>query len=297
MSEFKRGLSDKFISRLNEEYRPETWWWKILNDKDLFIGIRNNYLNVYYLGNSILKLNLINGNLKGETHYKYLLDPGKEANIYIESLNGIISKENLLGELPLLSNFEEDLGKIKKMSRNYAKKEKEELQKILKSNINIIDVEIAFTKEKEEKRDSTKRVDFAAIRKLHNNDYEIVFYEAKLFDSNELRATKTPSVIQQIFNYDKLIEKNRENIIESYIKVKDNFLQMTGFSKKHKDFMRNVKNLDVNKRTKLVIYGFDLDQKHGQVWEIHKDKLHDKLSEENVFLIGKPKGFQRGISK
>ena len=42
------------------------------SDPSLFIAIRDGYLNVYYSGNSLLKLSLDGERLAGEIHYKYL---------------------------------------------------------------------------------------------------------------------------------------------------------------------------------------------------------------------------------
>ncbi len=56
MANFKRGLDDEFVDRLNEVYRARGWWHSLVNDRDLFIAIRDNYLNVYYRGGSVLKL-------------------------------------------------------------------------------------------------------------------------------------------------------------------------------------------------------------------------------------------------
>ena len=73
MYNFKKGLSDEFVVALGREYEKRSLWYEIVNDPELFIGIRDNYLNVYYLGNSLLRLNYEAGSIRSYTHYKYLL--------------------------------------------------------------------------------------------------------------------------------------------------------------------------------------------------------------------------------
>ena len=58
MSKFSRGIRDKFVKSLNDEYEKNTWWRRIADDPQLFIGIRENYLNVYFNGGSVLELSL-----------------------------------------------------------------------------------------------------------------------------------------------------------------------------------------------------------------------------------------------
>ena len=55
---FKRGLDQIFVDRLNKEYNKDGWWKKIADHPKLTIAIRNNDLNVYYHGNSILSPNI-----------------------------------------------------------------------------------------------------------------------------------------------------------------------------------------------------------------------------------------------
>ena len=69
MAEFKRGLDDTFIDLLNNNYdQPDSWWRTLVEDPDVFIGIRGNELNAYYNGCSLLRLRHRRDHLVGETH-------------------------------------------------------------------------------------------------------------------------------------------------------------------------------------------------------------------------------------
>ena len=69
MSEFKRGIENsQFIKALNENNH----WQQIIKDNDLFVAIRNEYINVYYYGQSIARIEFIKNKIKWTTHKKYL---------------------------------------------------------------------------------------------------------------------------------------------------------------------------------------------------------------------------------
>jgi hypothetical protein len=313
MTEFKRGLQPKpepgLIKLLNDAYDKGGWWRDILNDKDLHIGLRNDYLNVYYQGNSLCLIKKGPEGLLGQTHYKYLLHPGKNLKPII-SADGTIKN---LKEVLILKLDEKNLKLVKKASSVYAGDEKKGIQWILNSNPNIIDMEIAFTKEaakqeaevmedvEEAKRPTAPRLDFAALQQ-NAGGVELVFFEAKLFSNKELRATgeQDSKVVRQIGEYEKLIEKYMGDIKKSYIRICDNFSELKGISDEKKNIVRNVlkegASFTVSPHPRLVIFGFDQDQRMGGVFEIHLEKLKRKLGEDRVLVKGDPKKFTSGIS-
>ena len=69
MSEFKRGITNQnFITELNSN----KYWQQMVKDEDLFIAIRNEYLNVYYYGQSICKVEFVKNNIKWTSHKNIL---------------------------------------------------------------------------------------------------------------------------------------------------------------------------------------------------------------------------------
>src|SRR3546814_16104799 len=110
MFEFKRGINEAFIKRLNAEYELGGWWAAIADDSSLFVAIRDNYISVYSGGNSLLELRLVNDELIGRTHYKYLLKPDVKKP-YV-SLKGNQHKIENTGSLFIYNKT--DVYKIKK---------------------------------------------------------------------------------------------------------------------------------------------------------------------------------------
>jgi hypothetical protein len=309
MNSFKRGISNQdFITALKEEYNTGGWWQGIVDDKELFIAIRNEYINVYYKGNSLLKLSFVNGELLAETHYKYLIRPNVKPFLIKTSANMAFIPNGTKGVLDnyLIHNLSE-IKSIKTASASYSGTEKEGIQKIILSNDNIVDLEIALTQEAEEdemnpeqgRKSSAKRIDFAALQKK-DSYYELIFFEAKDFSNKDLRAkgSAVPEVIQQINNYEKLLNQYQEDIINSYKLVCSNLCEILP-KNLHKKLIVDIAegaSMKVNIEPRLVVFGFDEDQKEGSIWSPHKHKLVKSLGEK--FLAkGDPTDFRNGIAK
>jgi hypothetical protein len=299
MRTFKRGLDQALVDHLNEEYEKAGWWKDVLDDRGLFIGIRDNYLNVYHQGNSILRLYLDKGRLAGETHYKFLLRENIRTP-YIRSVNG----EAQLSRSTLPGLFIQDLSNLHSLKRAcipYAGVEKAGVHEIIRSNRNIVDVEIALTgKKQDELKPTALRVDFAALQEKAKN-IELVFFEAKHFSNPELRASgsRTPRVVGQVQRYQKLVQRCREDIESSYQRICENIVALKGLRtpKIVRMVAEGKKPLCISDQPRLVIFGFDEDQKNGKVWAQHRSKLYDMIGSNRVLLRGNANGFTSGIGR
>lgn len=302
MFKFSHVISAPFVDRLNREYSLGGWWKAIADDRELFVAIRDGYLNVYWKGNSLLKLRLEGGELIGETHYKYLLRPEVETQTYVRIENGqtkLAAPANLF--MPDIS----DLGALKRAANRYAGGEKEGVHQIVKNNSNVIDVEIAFSTEHEKKgRLTAKRIDFSAL-KIAPSGPEIVFFEAKLFTNKELRADgPVVPVFGQLDQYRDFLGDalNASNLITSYRQTCGNLVALEGVCNRYgsmlevmKEIASNKVDLKINSEVRLVVFGFDSDQRDGKVWARHSQKLLEKLK-ENLLISGDASNIARGIS-
>lgn len=293
MSQFSRGISPEFVSRLNAEYEAGGWWRSIADDQDLFVAIRKDYINVYLNGNSLLKLKLEGGDLVGETHYKYLLAP-ESKQPYIRMAGGQAQINSHAGMfLPGFSHLPD----IKRAADAYYGDEKRGVHQIVMSNPNVLDVEIAFGSENEQTgKNTAKRIDFAALRR-QSSGLTVVFYEAKLFASQELRKKGTP-VLRQIQRYDSFLRRERDAIIESYRTVCENIVALDGVRNRYaplQNVIHDLATLSIQEDVRLVVFGFDDDQKNGANWAIHKQNLTAALG-DRLLLKGKAKDFTSGIA-
>ena len=291
---FNRGIDDSFVKRLNYEYEQGGWWRAIASDPDLFIGIREKYLNVYWKGNSLLKLWLDGERLVGETHYKYLLrSDTTRPYVCVEGgkVKVVDASALFLGDLS-------DVVALKRAAAAYVGGEKDGVHRIVLSNRNVVDVEVAFGLEANgEVPPSSRRLDFASLR-LTDDGAEIVFYEAKRFSNPELRANgdARPPVAEQIDDYGKLLHGHSADVGRSYRKVCGNLIDLCGVRKRYGDWRETMRRLSakeiglrVREDVRLVVFGFDADQRDGEVWKKHCEKLKAAVN-QSLLLIGNPRG-------
>jgi hypothetical protein len=178
----------------------------------------------------------------------------------------------------------------------------------LRCNGNVIDVEVALSPESEgeeetgdssvEGRRGADRIDFAAVRRRDGNPC-IVFFEAKRFESKELRSqTGEPEVIEQAKRYKDFIDKHLPEFKMSYGRVCKNLvdLDLDGMDSRVVEVAGSADRLEVDSNIRLVVFDFDEDQRDGKKWNEHKKPL-DGYFEDRLLLKGSPSEFTSGISK
>ena len=289
---FDRGITDPFVDALNNEYRNDSWWRKIADDKDLFLGIRDDYLNVYYNGASILRLTYNNYELAGKVHFKYLINLERE-----EAESDYVGfKDGTFNPVDLSSSYQDisaGIQGIKKSASAYQKEEKIGVHKIIMKNINIIDTEIQLPGEK-------RRIDFAALQKA-DGVIKIVFFEAKTYSNNELRSKKEnrPKVLDQVEAYQKIIYRRRDEIVESYQCVARNIDCMSGWKDRRCKIFSQVtpENLTIDPEVRIAIFGYDEAQRKAAEDESTGTfaRLRKDLGKHRVLTTGDPGKFSRGI--
>ncbi len=131
-----------------------------------------------------------------------------------------------------------------------------------------------------------------------------VFHEAKHFTNKELRATSKnpPPVVEQIERYRKAIQKHKASIERTYKKVLFDQDIITSLaqnaSSKGDDTKARMQDcpavpsssrtFQIDPEPRLIIFGFDQDQKKGEIWNKHYDRLHGEFG-LTVYAAGDPK--------
>lgn len=244
---FRRGVTNnKFIELLNLLKKdPNTFWSKALQDDRLFIAIRDNYLNVYFYGQSVVEIryNISTGSLKYKTHKKYIgiNDKGYK----------YVDEEELANIDSFIDNIKQFCHIEKTCSYNY-----------LLDSKRCIDVEITFSGVK-------KSIDFVLL----SNSGELEFYEAKHASNPEIVSSTTPRVFEQTDTYIKLLKQNSQSIIDSYQIVIQNYGDL-GITVPHSEV-----NSIGNPLVKLIIFG----EKSTLNWNKQKNTLYAKYKDALVF--------------
>ena len=183
-----------------------------------------------------------------------------------------------------------DIDSLKRAAKPYAGPEKTGVHNIVLRKWNILDVEIAFGERKGEGADpSAPRADFSVLQETREG-VDIVFFEAKLFDSRELRAKGEPKVIDQIRCYADLLRRNRKAIIDSYYRVCCNFWNMSGINERNPErhkllngIVDGSRQLHIDEEPELAVFGFDEDQRVGKKWRYHREKLESRFGNKVHF--------------
>jgi hypothetical protein len=300
---FERGIRDlEFLDAL------KSWphWNQVAGDEDLFIAMRKKTVSIYYQGCSLFEISH-NGGLQLKTHFKYLVRPVLPSGNPYVTWKGDRPDIGQHAEGYFIDGF--NIDSLKKASSWYAGDEKEGVHKILKSNTNVIDVEIALSPDtadtvatearKGEGRRVADRIDFAAIQEKDGIPC-IVFFEAKRFVNKELRSkAHKPSVLDQIDRYETFIKGHLTEFETSYREVCKNLVALN--ADRGSELVRRVaqypEQLSIDPAVRLVIFDFDEDQCIGKVWIKHHQALLDRLGNEKLLLKGSADQFKSGISK
>ncbi|GGE95297.1 hypothetical protein GCM10011404_30550 [Sphingomonas prati] len=269
----------------------------MLSDPDLFVAVRNNYLNVYYRGCSLARIGLESGAVVVDTHYKYLLKPRLKKE-YVRALGGVFQLQSQWpnGFADPFTTVLSDIPALKAAAKPYAGEEKKFVGKVIGSHSNVVDVEIALTREAEEatetepgKGASAKRIDIAALRWAASGPI-LDFYEAKLFANKEVRAEGDAKVVAQIATYEKLLSTFEGDIRAGFLRSCENVVALRGISTVRQDMARAAlahgDALTVNIKPFLIVGSFDIDQREGPVWKQHRAKLEGALGTPRVLLAG-----------
>ena len=274
-SAFNRGLDDDFVKWLNKMYSSGGWWRDLVDDESLFLAIRKNYVDVYYRGSRLLKLEK---NRKGSVDPKFLpKDYQNKSDNIVKDDNGFIDK---LDVTKLKEGI--DLHKSTPDADERECVHSIALTNSRKDSWNVLDVSIAFEGER-------GVLDFATLEES-DEDVKIVFYEAKLFSNPELRKKGgKPEVIGQIDKYFCLLNDHQDEMIESYRRVFRNLQELKGVAERNPErakilgrIMEEPTQLAVEEEPKLVVFVQKEEDREDGRW---KSEHLKKIEESGIDLL------------
>jgi len=225
-SYFKLNVDDQLFEILSSK---PLWWRKLIEDNELYCNIRkNNRINIYYRGASIMSLSCKDDKIEAEIHNYYLGFEKKTCDeLNLKYGNVKCRPEEIVCRLPSIKK------RVEANKKNVACIEGDELngknfssEKFIQSQMYIkdhsyIDTEFALSLD-----DGTDiRIDLV---KLSDNG-EICFEELKLVDDGRLKPSgrKPAEIRTQMGNYERFLKEaaklKGENaepvIVEYYTKV------------------------------------------------------------------------------
>lgn len=303
---FKRCLSPGLLGALNQladPEKPSNWWQEVLDSKEILLAIRGGYLNAYAQGQSVFKIGpgLDTDGPVVLIHYKYLLDPSRPRGKQYIRFDG--ESFQVDPHEVICTDFKPDrtLPRLIDAASRYASDEKKGVHLIARKNPTVVDLEIAFTQTGEAGEDERDRIDFAALHPDGDDKAKVVFYEAKRADDPRLRAGskgEDPKVVEQMERYDKILRASESDLTQAYRDVCATLVNLCSRSSRPlSPIIREVggksptRTLSVDPVARLLAFGFDEDQKRGDIFSGHIATLKSCLP-GRVVAKGDPGSFR-----
>ena len=275
-TKFKRGLSAVTLPAVESFLKTQIG--RYLKEDDRFlICIRDEYINVYYCGCSILKYEpLVN---KFSIHSKYIGTPNSKSYVTLQQRG---NNDLGLGDLSLLGiakNPEVYLSK-------YVCGEKKYLAEYLSAKHPLLlDLEIAFTRKRDVNNETSQRefvanrIDLAVI----SEDLALHLIEVKIDRDSRLRSETNgkQEILVQMDYYRNFITNESESIVSSYRTIAQNYIDL---DLAHK--LSNSPNFIVETLTRFAQSGCLAPEPGLLVIETGKNKIGKKQINHWERLLG-----------
>ena len=188
-------------------------WWQFVKDNikpgGFYVDVRkDNSLNIYYNGGSLLKIIFSNGAIKGKIHSYYL---GKTGAKYVDYK---------------LDNLPDDVGQIKRrIESKYGNLSENGIKArlICYKDSKYIDSEFAHYEMKDGYKKHIDNGLNIRIDLIKLDSGKIIFVELKRIEDNRLLSKDyengTPEIISQLSDYKRFIRNHKEEITNYYKKL------------------------------------------------------------------------------
>lgn len=221
---------DRFES-LNKIYAQEGSWWRRLADSpNVFVGIRNQSLNVYSGGSSIARVSFPVGGLSCRVHSEFLTLEN-DAGPYVELANGDAG----IHHRPVISNLEsfaENLPGVITRARRFGQGERSDENTIATNLSCVIDIEAAFSPDADDSKDDPESISLAQPGRIDlvsvDREGVVRFIEVKRYQNPDLRSRSAPAVCSQLASYHEWITDDLENIRAQYTRLLGLYRELQG---------------------------------------------------------------------
>lgn len=297
---FKRNLDQEFILALNHLYdQPDSWWRKLVDSKDVFFAIRNNYISAYSSGMSIGKIIQEKGQIRLLVHEEYLTLTSREPKVDLLSPQTNRTRQVIYD----VKGYFNHLSRIKKRAGRFAGDERKGTNKVACRNLTVLDMEIAFEdnldrdpdpENEQEVPASQGRIDLIVL----TQNLRLVAVEAKLYANGELRAKGTPKVCSQLKDYFLFLSNNQhqrqlklayQNVVSIFGNLSGKFFESRKGHQNWVNAQANPNSISIDPVPRLLIFGFDgLQEKgvHENAAQIQKKVTIPGFGSGSVIIVG-----------
>ncbi|WP_244480633.1 hypothetical protein [Methylobacterium sp. Leaf399] len=321
-----RALSPGFLDALEALAERPGWWQDVLAHPDLILAVRREAVNFYYRGASIFRVTFPNGTVTAETHAKYLLrqrqttvrlDPTgafgiDPATAISTSYAGPTTLTEMLRAATALSGLEKTgLHRLLRHAPNVIDVEIALTSSIADSADTdgedasgaLLDSTVPISVSR-----SPDRLDVASLEeRAEPGEAWLVFHEAKIAANPELRAAPSgqPAIVAQVSRYTTTLTREADHLASGYQLLCRDLIRLDALRQRvqraagvsEADLWRRdplvaevaegARRLRVDPRPRLVVFGFDADQRDG-IFGTHLKRLQAEPFSLAVRAIGNP---------
>jgi hypothetical protein len=310
-----RGVSDAFLDHLDQLAHQDggSWWRDVLLRDDVFIAVRRNSLNVYHRGGSIFRIDdQGDGTVSPKTHVKYLV---RQQQALAELVDGEF-RPNVIGWTHYVGP--DTLRDMIRAASDLAGAEKNGLHPMIMGSATVIDVEVALERADEDimggateggnlsataARRNQDRLDVATLER-RGESIAVVFHEAKHFTNTALRARSgSPAVLKQLRRYQSTLAHHAPALIQRYrtacraltrldasrrqVRLSTGASLLPPLDPLIVEAAADKRELAIDPAARLIVFGFDADQKKGQLQTILKS-LRQADPNLAIYAVGDP---------
>ena len=204
MAYFQRQVPDEAFATIRELTSGSSWMRDLLAEwapsgscGNLRLAVRNGYVNLYHLGQSVSKVEFSQrkATATAKIHHKYIC-PNARGQKYLK-IRPFEGRDDT-GDCCEWGGPEMLRSWISKAAC-YATCEKKHIDLLLDVSSRVVDLEIGIPAGNR----STPRIDVATLEEPHAGDgARIVFWEVKMIYDSRLRSRSVPEVVEQMQAYE-----------------------------------------------------------------------------------------------
>lgn len=300
---FEMSLKDGFLDRLAEQQ----WWRDLLAYRDpdnghhFFVGVRSNYLSVYFLGKAVFKKVYQNdkGAIVAKVDRRYFDGASSARGDLV--FDGKELRGSSGGDRQYSGSS--DLAAWVKMIKSYppGKKIEPGEKECLADRAQrpcVVNLEMALPGFEKKSPTTTRsiiapRIDMVELERADDGSVRLVFTEAKLFsNTNSLRADprtgKPAKIFQQVEDYENYIRRHERAIREAYHEacrylIEIRRLQGVPVDELLGEAAESTDRISLEYRPRLLVFRTNKDKTMREAnWEVHHQALLQSLKCEIV---------------
>jgi hypothetical protein len=301
------------------------WWSDVLADPDLLLAVRDRSLNVYYRGASLFRITPAREGVAAETHVKYLVRQRQalarlapDGGFSLDPAEAVWTRyagASTLAEMKRAAAALAGLEKTGVHTLVQASPNVVDLEITLTGASGDAPVELDGTEADAAllapatdgapspmRRD---RLDVASLEERGvSGEAWLVFHEAKLAANPALRSTSTPAIVGQVARYRGALKQEAERLAAGYPALCRDLVRLDALRRTVRmargldvaalpprdalvaEVASGARRLRVDPEPRLVLFGFDADQRDGALRVVTEDLAGTHGL--RVYAVGRP---------